>query len=153
MSPAGAFQHALKLLSYRSRSRAELAERLLRKGFTKDSVDAALQKLERLGYINDSALAAALERQARETRRLGRKGALGFLLKRGIPAGLAASALAGYDESEGAAEVARKKLRAMKQAAPEAARRRLYGALARRGYSAETIRRVFSSIIEEEDAP
>ncbi len=151
MSSSGAFQYALKLLAYRSRSVAELKVKLSRKGFTEDEADAALQRLVGLGYIDDPALSEALARQARENRRFGKKGAMAFLLKRGIPPGLAASALTGYDESEGAKEVARKKLRGMKHVGSEAMRRRLYGALARRGYSADTIKKVFSSIIKEED--
>ena len=154
MSSPSAFRYALRLLGYRSRSRAEIAEKLSRKDFSKEDAEAALQKLERLGYINDPALADALARQAREARKLGRKGAMGYLLKRGIPAELALAALAGYDESEGALAVARKKIQGMSRAEPAVRKRRLYGALARRGYSAETIRKIFSSTInmKEEDA-
>ncbi|MDA8388657.1 MAG: regulatory protein RecX [Nitrospiraceae bacterium] len=150
MPPGAAFKYALRLLGYRGRSRAELEERLSRKGFDPAAAAAALQKLERLGYIDDSALAAALSRQARQNRKLGRKGAFLYLLGRGIPEELALAALAGYDEFEGAEKVARKKLDAMKREGPATVRRRLYGALARRGYSAETIRKVFSSIMKED---
>ncbi len=151
-----AFRYSLRLLSYRSRSSAELREKLGLKGFTAQQADEALQKLERLGYINDSALAGSLTRLARDTRRLGRLGAMGYLLKRGISAGVAREALAGYDEFEGAMRVALKKLRAtgpdgeknsMKR--DPAFRRKLYGALARRGFSSGTIRQVFLKLEEE----
>ena len=142
----------------RGRSRAELEEKLAGKGFGPEETDASLQKLERLGYIDDSALAAALSRHARETRRLGKKGAFRFLLGRGIPAGLALDALAGYDEFEGAGALARKKLfgapsnsTERQKKDPAAARRRLYAALARRGYSEETIRKVLSTIRGQRD--
>ena len=159
-----AFRYALRLLSYRGRSSAELREKLGLKGFTGQQADEVLQKLERLGYINDSALAGALTRLARETRRLGRLGARGYLLKRGISAGLAEEALAGYDEFEGAMSTALKKLRTMERAGREAGsespeerkrnaearKRKLYGALSRRGFSSQTIRQVFLKL-EEED--
>lgn len=164
-----AFSYALRLLSYRSRSSAELLEKMALKGFTGQQADEALQKLERLGYINDSALAESLARLARETRGLGRRGAMGYLLKRGISASLADEALAGYDESEGAMRMALKKLRTMERAGPETPggnhgtagspgtlrrsretlKSRLYGALARRGFSPRTIKQVFLKIEEE----
>ena len=150
--PKNSFQYALRLLSYRGRSVAELREKLGLKGFTGQEIDEALQKLERLGYINDPALAGALSIQARETRGLGRRGAQGYLLKRGISASLAEDALAGYDEFEGAMRTARKRLRTLEKADPEARRRRLYGALARRGFSFQTIKKVFDFLkIEEEN--
>ena len=146
MPSKDACEYAVRLLGYRGRSRAELEERLSRKCFDPAETASALQKLERLGYIDDSALAAVLARQARETRKLGKRGALSFLLGRGIPAGVALAALEGYDEFEGAERLARKKLGAMEREGT-AARRRLYAALARRGYSGETIRKIFSLII------
>ncbi len=158
-----AFRYALRLLSYRGRSTTELREKLGLKGFTVQQADEALQKLERLGYINDSALAGALTRLARDTRKLGRRGAMGYLLKRGISAGLAQEALAGYDEFEGAMRLALKKVKAMEGPAPgqrdeekipvgkdPVFKRRLYGVLARRGFSPQTIRQVFFKL-EEED--
>ncbi len=144
-----AFSCALRLLSYRNRSSAELLEKLGLKGFTGEQVDEALQKLDRLGYINDSALAEALSRQARENRGLGRRGAFGYLLKRGISAGLAEEALGGYDEFDGAMRTARKKLRTLEKAGPEVRKRRLYGALARRGFSSQTIKKIFLKLEEE----
>ena len=140
-----AFRYALRLLSYRGRSRAELQKKLAGKGFGPQEAGEALSRLEALGYINDSALAESLSGQARERKLLGRRAAAAFMAARGVPKGITQSALEDYDELPGALKLAGKKLRAMDGLAPEVQARRLSGALARRGYSTQTIRKVFST--------
>ena len=140
---AGAFRYALRLLSYRGRSRAELQKKLDVKGFERKEADEALRRLEALGYVDDGALAGSLAGQARERKLLGRRGAAALMAIRGVPRGIAEGALEGYDELPGALRLAEKKLKSMAGLAPDVKYRRLSGALARRGYSPETIRKVF----------
>ncbi|MBT8335701.1 MAG: recombination regulator RecX [Gemmatimonadetes bacterium] len=53
---------ALSLLSFRPRSRRELADRLRRKGFEARIVDATLEDLSERGWVDDAAFARAVVR-------------------------------------------------------------------------------------------
>jgi len=127
-----------------------MRERLLRKGYPGPETEKALKTLSRMGYLNDKELALTLVREAKEGKRLGRKGAAAYLYKRGIPGGMAGEALADYDESEGARSLVRKKMKGLGPLPEDVRKRRLYGALARRGFSGETIRKTMAVHEEEE---
>ena len=50
---------ALTLLSYRMRSRGEITERLVRKGYCRDEIDITITRLKELSLINDREYAEA----------------------------------------------------------------------------------------------
>lgn len=52
-----AYDKALKLISRRDHFRAELVEKLRRKGFDETEIDSAVKRLDELGLVNDEALA------------------------------------------------------------------------------------------------
>src|SRR5262245_49714276 len=52
-----AVDYAANLLSYRPRSTQEIRERLLKQSFNDVVADAAIDKLQRLGYLDDRAFA------------------------------------------------------------------------------------------------
>lgn len=52
-----AFDFALKYLSYRLRSKKEIFDYLLGKGFDDETIDGVMGKLEHYGYVNDEAFA------------------------------------------------------------------------------------------------
>lgn len=52
-----AIKYAKRLLKFRLRSRAELRDRLLMKGFDAETVEAALESLERSGFLDDEKFA------------------------------------------------------------------------------------------------
>ncbi len=52
-----AFDKALKLLARRDHFRAELVEKLRRKGFESDDIERALERLAEIGLLDDEALA------------------------------------------------------------------------------------------------
>ncbi len=58
MSGSNAQATALRLLTIRDRSEAELAERLRRKGFAEAAVAEALQRCRELGYLDNRRYAA-----------------------------------------------------------------------------------------------
>ncbi|GAB4390409.1 MAG: hypothetical protein Kow0025_22220 [Thermodesulfovibrionales bacterium] len=145
-----AFRYACLLLGYRGRSEVELAERLRKKGFGPAAVSGAMERLRRHGYIDDSALAMTLRRTAEDVKLLGSSGARQYLMKMGIPRETAEDALSGYDEVESAARLLRRKSPSLRGLTDEAARRRLYGMLRRRGYGSATIRKTLESIKETE---
>lgn len=140
---------ALKLLSYRSRSRKEIFDRLKRKGFSVIEIEATIQFLEKAALISDEALTKELFRYSVERKSLGKKGIEAFLSKRGIDKELIHKELSIYTndiEAESAAGFAEKKLKSLYKYPKEIIRRRLWGMLQRRGFSAEVINKVIERL-------
>lgn len=144
-SPADAKACALRLLSYRSRSKKELLDRLKRKGFSDEQINNTVLFLEKAGLISDEALAGELFRYSTERKSLGKKGIEAFLLRQGIDKELVNKMLSKHsgDLEKGSAErFVEKKLKSMKNLPSDVIRRRLWGMLQRRGFSADVIIRV-----------
>ena len=132
-----AHERALGLLAVRQRSRRELERRLEGAGFDPEEVRAELDRLERVGLIDDEAFARSVVEHSFTTRKEGRRVVAGRLIRAGIApdAGKAAlDAVVGGDE-ERADELAAAKAGKLSGLPPDAAYRRLYGMLARRGYT------------------
>lgn len=147
-SPSDARQYALKLLGYRGRSEKELRERLGKRGFPQVVIDGTLSYLKKACLVDDKALAADLKRQAFEQRLLGRRGAKSFMLKRGLPQSLVESTL-DYDEEaelKNAVRFLDKKKIALGRYTGEEKKRKLWGLLARRGYSSGVIVKAMSTV-------
>jgi regulatory protein len=148
-SRAEAKTYALKLLSYRSRSRNELFERLRRKGFGSSQINEAIGNLEDAGLINDEDLAPELLRYSVEYKSFGKKGIRTFLSKRGIGRDLIDEVLSNHTpemEEETAVGFVKKKLRNLKNYPEDIIRQKLRGMLQRRGFSGEVIKRVVNSM-------
>ena len=142
-SPERAKDRALRLLSVRSRSHAELLRRLRMAGFTEPDIEAALTDLEAVGLIDDERFARELVAHEVRGRLAGRRAALASLRKAGVSTDVAERAVeeaSGDDEEARAEELARSRLRRLGNLPPEAAYRRLLSFLQRRGYSGETAR-------------
>lgn len=56
-SPEAALKRAFKFLSYRSRSEVEVRSKLAQWGFPQEVVEATLEKLHSLNFLNDEAFA------------------------------------------------------------------------------------------------
>lgn len=84
-SRPSAFDKAVQLLSQRTHFRAQLADKLTRRGYGPEEVEAALARLEELRYLDDRAAARefAAGKLAREP--LGRRRLAADLAKRGAP--------------------------------------------------------------------
>ena len=111
-----------------------------------------LDRLTEVGLIDDAAYAQAYVRVKQRDRALGRSALRTELRRRGIAAPVAETAVGQVDdESERAraeAFVARK-IHSVAPAGPEAARRRLLGALSRRGYPTEVALSVVDRAIDD----
>ena len=66
-----AYKRALKLLGYRSRSEAELNQKLAQAGFSPQEIEAALAKLRGLKLLDDEAFAGSFVRDRIENRGYG----------------------------------------------------------------------------------
>ena len=142
-TPERAKERALRLLSVRSRSHAELSRRLRMAGFAEPDIDSALADLESVGLIDDERFARELASHEVGARLAGRRAALASLRKAGVSGDLAERAVeeaSGEDEETRAEELARSRLGRLRSLPPDAAYRRLLGFLQRRGYSGEVAR-------------
>ncbi|HWQ16085.1 MAG TPA: RecX family transcriptional regulator [Roseiflexaceae bacterium] len=151
-----ALHAALRIIETRPRSQAEIRERLRRKGFAPEAVDAALERMRELGLVDDAAFARYWV-ESRQTHRPRGPGALRDELRRkGVDAEVIAQtlddpALRG-DEAEQALALARAALHKYR-AAPDYATfaRRLGGFLQRRGFGFETVRPIVDRLWQERE--
>jgi regulatory protein len=153
---------ALGLLAVRWRSREELRRRLARAGFDPAEIDEALVDLERAGLIEDARFARELVRDQAGRRLSGDRAILAALRQRGISPDVADAALGDAgDEAARARSLAERLAGRLAGLPSEAAYRRLYGALVRRGYppgvAREACRAALSDMVGPdalpEDAP
>ena len=149
------YDRALSLLAFRSRSARELRRRLVQKGEVAERVDRTIERLTTAGLLDDAEYARQVARskllgQGASKRRLAQE-----LFKRGVARQVADEAIGDVIEDESVDEemvvkgLVRKKLRSLLDEDPVAQRRRLYGFLARRGYSSDVIRRALQTVLHE----
>jgi regulatory protein len=140
--PQAQLQDALDLsftyLGHRDRTVAEVRRHLERKRVEPAGIDAAIEELERMDYLDDARFA---RRFAEDRRRLDAWGAERIerrLAALGVEPGVAAAAVAagdGHDELAAAVSVLRQRLHRPPRSDRD--RERALGLLARRGYELE----------------
>ena len=131
---------AYRLLGHRARSREELRRRLLQKGHDDEAVAGALERLAGDGLLDDAAFARGYVADKR-----GLSGWGSVRIRRGlaelgvdgavIDAQLGAAAVAEGDDAELERALTALNRRGAPRAPLDAARRRAYQALVRRGFS------------------
>ncbi len=132
---------AYRYLSYRARSVAEVRDKLREKDFAAEVVAAVLADLQRQQLLDDSEFARRWV-EARLPRACGARKLAEELRHKGVAAGVIDEILAEYapvlDSSERAVELLSKQVWRYRGLAPDKAKRRMLGFLARRGCDAET---------------
>jgi regulatory protein len=148
------FDHAMRYLESRLHSRAELQRKLMRHEYGQRIVEAVLEDLGRLGYLDDARFAQSTALSAAEHKHHGRRRAFMELMKKGVDRTTADQALEKvYDTHDSlgtARELARKKAPSLRRLDPVTARRRLAGMLLRRGFDYETVRPVIDEVLDSE---
>jgi regulatory protein len=144
---------ALQLLSYRPRSRAELRQRLLRRGFPAQGVEEELKRLAQQGLVDDAAFARSW-REAREgmSPRSARL-IQGELRHKGVDPEAAAEATRGLDEEEAAYRAALQKAPRWASQDYPVFHRKAGDFLRRRGFSWEVVRRTVDRLWREGHTP
>ncbi|MDR0786939.1 MAG: recombination regulator RecX [Gemmatimonadota bacterium] len=140
---------ALRLLERRAQSRVGVRRSLARKGFEPEVVEACITRLDNAGLLDDRSYAVQFVTERSRSRPRGVMGLEAELIARGIDADTAEAAITEVLAATGASEldlaaIAARKFRRRAGEAPLATRRRLQGFLARRGFSAETVRSFLS---------
>ena len=150
------FDKAMSYLQARLHSSLELRRKLARQEWGDAVIDAVIEDLTRLGYLDDARFAKTKALSAAEHRKHGRRRAFVELIKSGVNGDVAQKALDQVYESHDSTSVAREL--AMKQKArlskldPLVARRRLVGMLQRRGFDYDAIRPLIDEVLGLRDA-
>jgi regulatory protein len=140
------YDRAVTMLAARGRSTAELRRLLVRKGEPPAHVEAAIERLLAQGYLDDESFARQFARSKALGAGLSRRRLQQELARKGVTRAVADEAIGDVMASEDidadaiVDDVARRKLRTLRDAEPAVRRRRLYAHLARRGYDADAIR-------------
>ena len=143
-------EKALYLLEYRSHSKKELTDKISRTA-SREAAEAAAQRMEELGLINDEAYARELARSLLERKGYGVRRARQELLQKGIDRELVEEILEEQapDPREKLREIVERKYQDRLRDAK--GYRRTAAALQRLGYGYEDIRAVLREFSQEED--
>ena len=145
---------ALAALGRARRSRRELARRLAQHEPDADLVARVLDRLEALGLLDDAAVARA-EAASRFQRGEGAGRVRQALLRKGIERAAVEEAIREVTHEEAVDEVAlclaaaERRLRTLRNLAPEVQRRRLTGYLMRRGFGGAAVHDVVRRLLRD----
>jgi regulatory protein len=140
----------LRLLTARSRTRAELAAALHRRGIPADCAGAVLDRFGAVGLIDDAAFAAAWVSSRHTGRGLARGALAGELRSRGVAPAVVSAAVDRLDtdtELATARQLVARRLAALNGVPAEVRVRRLVGMLARKGYPSGLAARVVRDVL------
>lgn len=130
------------LLKFRLRSEKELAERLKKKKFAENIIQETIGFLKERGFLDDEAFARAWF-ESRLRRPLGLRRLERELETKGIDKEIIQQQIGevkkGYSEEEIVRDLAKARLKKLKDIEPQKARVRIFGYLIRRGFSTDII--------------
>lgn len=146
-----AMRKALNRLNHRAMSRGQLDRKLRELEFDEPTRTAVLDRLAELRLLDDEAFGRALIRETLARKPAGPRLLQQKLYQKGLPRELidrlVAEATADSDDQrEQATRFAETKLRSMQRLDLATRKRRLYGQLARRGFSPDVIRDVMEKV-------
>lgn len=128
----------LRLLTARARTRAELSAQLVKRGYPDDVRDVVLDRLARVGLIDDAEFAEQWVESRRSSAGKGKRALAAELHTKGVDNDVITTVLAGIDagaERDRAEQLVQAKLRRENLDGDQArVARRLVAMLARRGY-------------------
>lgn len=137
-----ATEKALYLLEYRDHSKKELTEKIARTAASREAAEAAAEKMEELGLVDDDSYGRRYAKELFERKRFGPLRVRQELRQKGIDPGLIDELLNEYDDPDTFAgrvgEILERKYPGWQK--DEKIKRRAFAALQRMGYSYEHIR-------------
>ncbi|MDM7832071.1 regulatory protein RecX [Cellulomonas edaphi] len=146
---------ALRQLAAAPRSRGQLEAAMAKKLVPADVAGRVLDRFTEVGLVDDAEFAAMLVRTRHAERGQSRRAIAVELRRKGIDEETAAVALEQVDaddEEAAARELVRRKLRVGHALDPEVRRRRIYGALGRKGYPPGLVARVLREELADAEA-
>lgn len=144
-----AVESAARFLSYRPRSIHEVRKNLREKDVPPPVIDAAMLRLEKLGYLDDAAFAAFWVRERSNFKPLSPQALRYELRQKGVPDAIIAEVLAQVDVEEAVLNAAQSQLRRLRGSTRRTFRERLSAFLQRRGFAYRDIRAALRRIEED----
>ena len=144
-----AHEYALRFLSYRPRSKAEVKRRLVRKGYSESIASGEMQRLVGTGLLDDEAFAEFWISNREQFRPRGQYALRQELRQKGIDDRIIDAMLVEIDDTENAYRAAKRKFSSWLQLEPDMARRKLSGYLRRRGFGYEAVQEVWERMRSE----
>lgn len=144
----------MRQLAMMDRSRQQLIDAQTSRGVPEDLAMEMVDKFEKAGLVDDEKFAASVIRSRMAEKPISRRGLARDLDRKGISREIAEEALAEVssdDERRAAFELARKKARSTEGLDYEVRRRRIYGALARRGFSPDQTLSAVRAVLDDND--
>jgi regulatory protein len=146
------FEAALHYLGYRPRSEAELRERLKRRGFDGNSVEAAIAKLREQGLVNDLAFAQFWKDNRQSFSPRSQWLTRSELRQKGVAEDIIGQVIADVDDEDSAYRVAMSRVRKLPTVDYQSFRRRLGEHLKRRGFDYRVINNTVQKVWQEKGA-
>ncbi|HET91712.1 MAG TPA: hypothetical protein ENN99_13390 [Chloroflexi bacterium] len=144
-----AYQQALNFLSYRPRSEAEVRRRLQRKTIDDEVIGAVVDRLARVGLLDDQEFARYWVDNRLQFKPRGARALRHELREKGISDAIVSEILADVDEESAARNVAESAARRWAHLEVNDFRRKLGAYMARRGFSYGTIKPLVEEIVAE----
>jgi regulatory protein len=141
---------AARFLTYRPRSEAELRERLCRRDFDSNSIEAVLKRLKEQGLMDDATFAQSWKNNRESLSPRSRWLTRLELKQKGVAADIIDHVLAAVDDDDAAYQAAMDKLHSLPRADYQSFRRRLGDHLKRRGFSYGVINQTVKRILQEQ---
>ncbi len=141
---------SMHALTRRGVSSREMEKTLRSRDLPDEVVLAEVERLERVGLLDDAALAETLVRTKQDRKGLGKSAIAAELRQRGLAQEAVDEAVADIDDDEEQAradEWARKRADQLRGLDHATAERRLSGYLMRRGYRSEVVRRAIATAL------
>ncbi len=146
---------ALKLLGLRSHSRKELEQKLLKKGYSSESIEQAVEKLSSQGVLDDRMFGIELIKSRSRRKPSGKLKIRMELRKKGVPESIIGDLLKEYDSAELCYRAAEKKIGFLRGTTDEVRKKKLEVFLHNRGFELHDIQtvvtRFFSTVRNFED--
>ncbi len=147
-----ATERAINYLSFRPRSREEVRRYLRKKETPPEIIEAALERLQRLDYLNDRSFASFWVESRERFNPRGSQGLRNELREKGVAREIVEEMVDNEQDEELALRAASKKAALLLQAPTmdfATFRNRLGGFLQRRGFSYEIVARVVRNLWQE----
>jgi regulatory protein len=147
------YDRAVRLIATRSRSATDIRRRLKREGAEAVRIERVIASLASHGFVDDAAHARSVTRSRVRSSGASARRIKQELARQGVPPEIADEAIGevfadeSIDEASIARDVARKRAAQLADLPAPVRRRRLYGFLARRGYSPDVVRAAVESAL------
>ena len=141
---------ATRYLSYRPRSESELRERLHRRGFSGDSIEAVLTKLKEQGLVDDMAFAQFWKDNRESFNPRSQWLTKSELRRKGVASDIIDQVVDTIDDEDSAYRAAQSKMRSLPRADYQLFQRRLGGYLKRHGFGYRVISHTVGRLWQEQ---